>query len=248
MSVVMFGQVDEIKVDGNYFFNDYSSYNNANSKIIGTLTAQANVDFATLNLGVEKPSVKVVSIDANGIVTFKYRMFKDVALKNKFNGNGEKLYYKMTVSEFKKMMSVYYDRLEWKVGFFAVPYKLRFNDFDFESDISLGANLSAKFRFNRMREDGFALEPVIFGLGISKINLDEFNSRIDAPGSSNAFTINSGLLIHVNGKINFGIFYGADFLAKRDNSKYDWKHNGNGWLGAGLNISFSETNPNKGSL
>lgn len=243
MSVSMFGQLDEVKVDGNYFFkfNSQKKLDNV-VKVLSinspdTLkTIQVRNYVASNTYNKEKEAIKVINVSKDSV---EYYLKSDTSTI--------KTVLKMTVEEFRDEMAVYYDRIEWKVGFFAVPFKLRFNDFEFESDISLGTNLSLKYRINRTREDGFALEPLL-GLGITKVNLDEFNSLIDAPGSTSAFTINSGLLFHINSKVNFGLFYGADFLAKRDNSKYDWKHNGNGWLGVGLNITFSETKKNDGDL
>ncbi|MBL7885176.1 MAG: hypothetical protein JNJ52_00380 [Flavobacterium sp.] len=241
MSVSMFGQLEEIKVNGNYYFKYNTEKKNTelNEILIRNTNKDNNTNQDTSDTNKSKDtyivktgSIKVISVKDNK-VTYYYLSDKSDTKKA----------YEISKDEFEKMMSIYYNRLEWKVGFFAVPFKLRFNDFEFESDISLGTNLSFKYRFNRTREDGFALEP-LFGLGITKVNLDEYNSKIESPGSTSAFTINSGLLIHVNGKINFGLFYGGDFLAKKDNSQYDWKHNGNGWLGVGLNITFSETNKN----
>ncbi len=233
-------QLDNIVPNGNYYVKTIPAKTSdrgvSTSEI--TFTNNENKKEEVADVIKKGKSLKVDYIDDSDIVHFK---LANETEKNKLTD------YTLTVKDFKKIMGIKYDRFEWRVGVFAVPFKLRFKDFDFEADVALGANISNKIRIKREREDGFAIEPLI-GFGLSKINLDESNSSIDSPGSTNAFTLNSGLLIHINSRINFGVFYGADILSDKDNKKYDWIYNGNGWLGIGINVAFTDGKSNQGKL
>lgn len=247
--ISMLGQTENVEVGGNYYFKNYPSVTLPTFLKIDDFSSprtSSSFDFKVKNSR-QDYKITVISIDDNSIVTFKYwRFTANASLETSFNGVNGELIYSMPLSEFKKMMGVYYDKYVWKVGFFTVPYKLRFKTFNFESDINVGANLSCKYRLDRKSENGLAIQPLI-GIGITKINLDESNSKITSPGTASAFSINSGIIINITEKVNFGVFYGFDYLADKDNSKYDWIHNGNGWLGLGLNITFSEEDKNKAS-
>ncbi len=235
---------NRIEVDGNYSFKGAAlgAPTAQHSRIDIVNNAMVNsFNFDLFNAG-NNYVVKVISV-SNGIVRFKYWHFSDTNLQSNINnptGTTSKFQYEMSESDFLKMTQVYYDRFEFKVGFFTIPYKLRFKTFNFESDISVGANLVCKIRKNRRVENGFSFQPLI-GIGLTKINLDESNSIITKPSSSNAFTVNTGAVIQLTDKINFGMFYGFDYLSNKDNSQYDWIHNGNGWFGLGFNVSFSES-------
>jgi hypothetical protein len=241
LSTISYAQIETVLPEGNYYVKIIPSKtvdDQGKSTSTVTLLNDSNQKKEVVDEIKSSKYLKVDYIDENDIVHFKFENIDDK--KAVIN-------YTLALKDFKKIMSPYYDRFEWRIGVFAVPFKLRFNDFDFESDIALGANISNKIRFKREREDGFAVEPLV-GFGLSKINLDESNSKIDTPGSTNAFTINTGVLIHLNSKINFGVFYGTDILSDKDNKKYDWIYNGNGWLGLGINVSFTDGKNNQGSL
>jgi hypothetical protein len=144
----------------------------------------------------------------------------------------------MSLDQFKKVTSVYYNRIEWKIGVFTVPFKLRFNDFNFESNVNIGTNIGAKIRTNRRKEKGLAFEPLI-GIGLSAITLNADNSAIESTSNLSAFSINGGLILHITDNVNIGFIGGIDYLSGIDQSKYNWIYNGKCWFGLGVNISFS---------
>jgi opacity protein-like surface antigen len=237
-----FSQTTKIETGGNYYFRNYlPSYSDDAAKLDdGTTTKKVN--FAKLNKG-SRYRITVTSAE-NDVITFKYWDFNDPGTNNSINGKDKDVLYTLSPAEFKGMMSVLYDRYEFRAGFFSVPYKLRFNDFNFESDVTVGMNISCNFRWNREIEHGFSIEPLI-GVGLTKVNTDSSNSKVDEPGSLSAFTVNTGVLLHLTEKINMGVFYGWDNLSEQDYSNSGWEYNGKGWLGIGLNVSFSETDNNK---
>ena len=238
----MSSQVETIVQNGNYFFKNYLPSNNAQANKLKPGVAAAPINYMTNNAG-NHYNVTVQAISGD-LITFKYWHFTNPDTNNAINGVADDALFTINSTEFKTMMGILYDRWEVRAGFFSVPYKLRFNDFDFESDVTVGMNISGFYRWNRKKEHGFAIEPIL-GIGLTKVNVDDSNSNVEESGSLSAFTVNTGLLFHLTEKINLGVFYGFDNLSKKDYENSGWKYNGKGWLGIGLNISFSETNNNK---
>lgn len=159
--------------------------------------------------------------------------------------DGKKTVYSLPLDNFKLSTKPLYNRVDWRVGVYTVPFKLRFGDFNFDANVNLGANIGGKFRWNREVENGLALEP-IFGFGLASIQLDESNSSTASATNVSAFTINTGVLIHITNVINVGLTYGFDNISKNDQNNYNWKYNGKGWLGIGINIAFSGQGNNTG--
>lgn len=229
---MVFGQENEIKKDGNYYFNFPTG-----SQLSNFRTTRNEGDNVISLIEGQKKDVKVKKIDGD-IVTFE---FTDVD-----NKDTNRQFYTLSVSEFKSITAPIYDRIDWRFGVYTVPFKLRFGGFSFDANVNLGTNIGAKIRMNREVENGFALEP-IFGFGIASIKLDESNSNTSTGTNVSAFTINTGVLIHITNAINVGITYGFDNMSKNDQDNYDWKYNGKGWLGIGINVALSNQNNNTGA-
>ena len=49
-----------------------------------------------------------------------------------------------------------------------------------------------------------------------------------------------------NEKFDFNPFL-FDNISKNDQNNYNWKYNGKGWLGIGINVAFSTSNENSGA-
>lgn len=282
-----FGQ-EEIKVDGNYYFN-YPSKENLNSlKNETDLNQKATLSEIQSEIGGSRFRVRVISI-TNNTVNFIFGNFdKKTNLQEKINNQfpienlksrsikkleeilanhqndeglknligeisnnsskiigGKKTVYSLPLDNFKLSTKPLYNRVDWRVGVYTVPFKLRFGDFNFDANVNLGANIGGKFRWNREVENGLALEP-IFGFGLASIQLDESNSSTISATNVSAFTINTGVLIHITNVINVGLTYGFDNISKNDQNNYNWKYNGKGWLGIGINIAFSSQGNNTG--
>jgi hypothetical protein len=229
---------ENIIVNGNYFIDSSINLSEIKNREINTLNE--NDFLKKLNTFIGKRyrlSIKAIEGD---IVYFKFWEFSnDKFLNEKINGTDNEVIYQLSKSDFERLTKVYYDRFEWRSGVYTVPFKLRLSDFDFDANVNLGVNIGAKIRWKRERKDGFALEP-IFGFGLASIKLDQANSKTESPTNVSAFSTNLGLLIHINSDINLGLVLGYDFISNHDQQKYDWKYNGKGWLGIGINIAFSK--------
>lgn len=237
LGVLCYAQ-EEIVVNGNYFLD--SSIN------LDDIQTEADNKFK-VNLNEfrgKKYRLRVKAIEGDQVF-FTFFNFKDSTINTKINGQKNDVVYQLSKSDFERLTSPYYNRVEWRTGFYTVPFKLRFSPFEFDANVNIGANIGAKFRWHREKKNGTALEP-IFGFGLASINLNDSNSMAESATNVSAFSSNIGLLVHVNSDINIGLTFGFDFLSGNDQKKYDWQHNGNGWVGVGINIAFSKESKNTG--
>lgn len=244
-----FGQENDIKKDGNYYFNYISLEDLRSFKSKSETAKSKNIDLVRELVNGNKYRIIVNNVKDDKVY-FRFWKFIDFE-KNKIVNDAEskkdnsKVIYVMSLQDFKDNTKILYNRIDWRVGVYTIPFKLRLSSFNFDANVNLGANLGAKIRWNREVESGLSFEPIL-GFGLASIKLDESNSK--AAGSNNtnvsAFTINTGLLVHVTKSINVGFTFGFDYLSKNDQNNYDWKYNGKGWLGIGINVAFSNQNDN----
>ena len=144
----------------------------------------------------------------------------------------------------------------FSAGAYSIPIRLRpFEaDFEFEANLSLGANVNA--RFSPYRKKAHTYVDVSLGVSITKVNLTEDNSRLGTsgtdPDSNEAFNFEEtktsspaavtfsfgGLLVFAE-NVNIGAYLGYDFISSSDN-KAKWIYNGVPWIGVGVNLSFGK--------
>lgn len=109
-------------------------------------------------------------------------------------------------------------------------------NFDFESSLSLQSNLVFGFG---TRESTSSQLDLSLRIGLTSINLNEKNSSVVEERTASAFTASIGAVWKPSNFANIGAFVGADILGAND-SDIDWLHNGETWLGIGVNISFDQ--------
>lgn len=130
------------------------------------------------------------------------------------------------------------------VGIYTVPFKLRPGEnFDFEAALSLSTNIV--FGFGKKDSAESFLDASI-GIGVTSISLTKDNSTVTENRTATALTLSSGSVIKFTNNANIGLFFGGDFLNSND-SKTDWIHNKNLWIGIGINVTFSKIETNKQS-
>lgn len=123
-----------------------------------------------------------------------------------------------------------------------LPYKLRFGgdhpsrQFDFVSDVTIGASIGAGIRLTRH----FSLGAVV-AVGPTLISI------ADGAGSTSnhgAFTFATGLTFAGPG-VNLAVLTGADYLASR--GSLDWAYHGKWWLGLSVGVNIYDVETERGS-
>lgn len=248
---------EDIKTGGNYYFNYPVAESLLDFKNETAIREGSSLEAVKNEIEGSVFNIHVQNIKKDRVYFIFGNFLGNVSeLETKINKNSiasvpdaksdYKTVYSLPLADFKDNTRPLYNVVDWRVGVFTVPFKLRLSEFSFDANVNLGANLGAKFRMNRKIKNGFSLEPIL-GFGLASIKLDEANSKASESTNISAFTINTGLLIHVNNSINVGFTYGFDHISKNDQNNYDWKYNGKGWLGLGINVAFSSQNDNTGS-
>lgn len=220
---------------GQYYFTKTLDTAETKDKIINEINGELKIK--------RKHIIQIVNFNSKN-VSYRYLTFKNPELKSLYNENNETL--TMSIEDFSFYTKKYFSRLrKWKVGAYTVPIRIRSKNknFEFESNLSLGANIAKGINFSRYGDLGYA--ELSFGISLSKVNLTEDNSDIKSVNeelntlSQSALTTSFGLAVHLAENVNFGLFYGWDFLEGSDQEKLKWIHNKKPWLGFGINISFN---------
>ena len=152
--------------------------------------------------------------------------------------------FELPSESFKKITEPLFKRYKGtNVGVYTVPFRLRGSgdDFDFESSLSLQANLVAGFG-KRTKESSWI--DLSLGIGLTGVNLNSNNSNVTDQRTASAFTVSSGLVVKPSKFANLGLFLGWDNLSASDRD-VDWVHNGNLWVGLGINVSFNTITTNQ---
>jgi len=139
---------------------------------------------------------------------------------------------------FNKITTPLYSRYKGtSVGVYTIPFRLRGidDDFDFESSLSLQANLVAGFG-KRTSENSWI--DLSLGIGLTGVNLTSKNSDVTEQTTASTCTISSGIVLKPSKVANIGLFIGWDNLGANDKD-VNWKFNGDMWLGLGININFN---------
>ena len=235
--MIIFSQDKEYLVEnGQYYFTKTLKNSVAKQKLENK---SLDDDFEIIR----KHIVQIVSFDSK-TVSYRYLTFKNDKLKSTYNNDDE--IFEMSIEDFTYYTSKYLTRFRnWKVGAYTVPIRIRSkgNNFEFESNLSLGANITKGINFSRYGDYGYA--DFSFGISLTKVNLNENNSDLETVNpdlntlSQSALTTSFGLTVHLDKNVNFGIFYGWDFLEGSDQEKLKWIHNKKPWLGFGINVSFN---------
>ncbi|WP_081212512.1 hypothetical protein [Salegentibacter sediminis] len=222
----------------------------------GPLELQTRSDGKT-DIGVPLDSKIFFIYEDEDYVYYKYWPFNSDKLKkiyNKFihnhltedsivspNGLGYEVvnHFYMEKEKFRELTAPIYSHFKGvSVGAYTVPFRLRGigGDFDFESALSLQANMILGFGSYNSERSWLDLS---FGIGLTGVKLDPKNSDVLEDRTANAFTTSMGVLLKPKPYANLGMFLGWDFLGRNDN-EVNWQYNKEPWLGLGINISFNE--------
>jgi len=183
-------------------------------------------------------------------VFFRFWKFPSEENTRTYNidSDGENMVFSMSKLDFENLTKPYYNKFRgFKYGAYTVPIRLRSSNdvFEFDSNLSLGANILGRIGISRFKENSFL--DLSFGISVTKVNLNKENSILGTVGSDfqnidvlspAALTISLGLLVNLAENVNIGAYLGWDRLSSADN-KAQWIYNNKPWTGIGLNISFN---------
>ncbi|MGB5943270.1 MAG: hypothetical protein WBG71_10340 [Leeuwenhoekiella sp.] len=170
------------------------------------------------------------------------------SIKDTLRGSKDIAIFSMTKENFGHYTKKMYARLRgFEYGTYTVPIRLRSNDnnFEFDANLSLGANIISRISLNRYSK--YSYVDFSFGVSLSKINLDPSNSLLGVENtdfaeieklSPSAITFSTGILLNLAKNVNFGAYVGWDYLSSAD-QKADWIYNKKPWLGIGINVLLS---------
>ncbi|OUS00377.1 hypothetical protein A9Q86_10415 [Flavobacteriales bacterium 33_180_T64] len=262
MSICFFIKTNaqDLKIGNNYFFTeDQISINEDSIKVDGKALKGENIQIKSghqiriLDIKDKKVYFKYLNFreskefkknkESNPTEEGKYTPFQ--ALYNTNEVTEKTKIFSMPKDDFEKFTKVLYNRFRgFKYGGYTVPIRLRKNDdsFEFNSNISLGANVIARFGLKKKEHMYIDLS---LGISITKVDLNSDNSLLGTQGtdfadietlSPTAFTYTFGVLFNLAENVNLGAYLGWDRLQSSDN-KTQWIYNRKPWLGIGLNIS-----------
>jgi hypothetical protein len=177
-------------------------------------------------------------------IYFKYWNFKDGT--SQFTTYNNDKVFSIEKSKFDQLVQPLFRRYKGvSFGAYTIPFRLRSigggDDFDFESSLSLQANLVFGFGSKYKQESWFDAS---IGIGLTGINLNDKNSLVTEDRTASAFTFSFGAVVKPAKYANIGIFMGWDFLGKQDN-EIKWDYDGKTWIGIGINVSFNEVKTEK---
>ena len=132
-------------------------------------------------------------------------------------------------------------RPSFTAGTVLIPVKLRFNNFEFSKDVTLGPFIGAKWLVNRFHPYYFSLG---ITSGISSVRLTKANTDtdiIDEVQDIAAFSYSIGAIFEFN-NVQLGLFAGKDAInnnrTRNDQMGYNWKYQDKWWLSIGFGYSI----------
>ena len=228
-------QENKLTTENIYYFNTSLNLNETNKLFVNTFTNSTSAE-------VKKFHQIIVKSIKDDIVEYTYLNFTNEKNSKIYNG----IIYKLPLADFEKYTNLYYGRWrKFQVGAYTIPFRIRSKNknFEFESNLSLGANIIKGVNISRFYEKGHV--DFSAGIALTKIDLNEDNSSIKDIDdelntlSESALTFSLGVTINFNEYANFGIFYGWDFLDGNSQESVKWIHNKKPWIGFGINVSFN---------
>ncbi len=180
---------------------------------------------------------------------WRWSAIKDIDLKLKYNEkNGIPIYFRISkqdlLTKTRKHFNIWFKKGASHItaGTLIIPVKLRFNQFDFSKDVTLGPFVGWRTRLHNSSQSFISIG---FNVGITSVTLNEGNAmkedktKIEKSVDLAAFTWSYGAILEFN-KVQIGIFSGYDNIS--ENSGYKWNYQNRPWLSVGLGYSILSRN------
>jgi len=172
-------------------------------------------------------------------VVISFWNYNDSTRYRKFNASvakpDEKRFFLVSQEDFANNTKArYHLRPSFTAGTVIIPIKIRFSEFDFSKDITLGTTVGARMRLSSYA-DNYA--NLLVGFGVSSVSLDSLSTSgtIMQPVDRSALTPSLGFVLEF-ASVQVGIFTGIDYIS--DNSQTNWRYHGKPWLSTGFGYSI----------
>ncbi|QNF31365.1 hypothetical protein HUW51_00995 (plasmid) [Adhaeribacter swui] len=181
-------------------------------------------------------------VDATSVIIYFWDWADKSNLSKTFNytysgdTKGERKYFRVSIANLKNKAIPRYIR--WKTtltaGTAIIPIKVRFNNFDFNKDFTLGPTIGVRWRIAK-HTDNFL--NAMLGFGVTSVTLDSASTDGALKANTDRFAVTPsfGLLLEFD-NVQVGLFTGMDYLSKKEN--IDWRYQGKSWFSVGLGYTI----------
>jgi len=193
---------------------------------------EANVIFRVLEI--TDSEVKLMAIPFKG-KSNKQKKEDSIANLNKIVKSeyyNDKV-YTISLKDFNAFSESFKFEDRISVGLLTLPFRARPQD-EFSFDTEFNLSTSVNFRLGEFKGSSFNWQ---LGAGISSVGLNSENALGVSSGESQdvaTLTLFTGLMLEYK-KIQIGLYAGVDQINNQSN--YQWKSNGNLWLGFGIGFN-----------
>lgn len=159
----------------------------------------------------------------------------DLRLAFNRTGGDERRYFAVSPTDLSdRAVRIFPKGWSFTAGTILVPVKMRFADFRFSKDITLGPSFGGRWRTSHTNE--WFLH-TLFSFGITSVSLDSVSTggSVPQPLDLAAVTPSLGVVMDFDG-FQFGVFSGVDLIS--DNERFNWAYHGEPWLSIGLGYSI----------
>ncbi|PZR39447.1 MAG: hypothetical protein DI538_06810 [Azospira oryzae] len=182
----------------------------------------------------------VAKKNADTVVVRFWNWTSDASLRKEYNYVDEaeqiRKYFLMSFNDFNdKSVKRYSTVPTFTAGTVVVPVKLRFSEFDFSKDVTIGPTIGARFRLSHYNNNYLNL---LFGMGISSVSLDSASTsgKVKKITDRPALTPSLGVVFEFIQNVQAGIFIGKDYISNKED--VGWAYQGKTWLSIGLGITI----------
>lgn len=201
---------------------------------------QVTLDGQTIKLNVQPPrlparySVVDVRKDSTIVRFWDWVGEPDLQAMYVVDPEGPKFFAIATSALAQRSTRIHSRAPTFTAGVVLIPVKMRFGEFDFSKDVTLGPSAGMRLRTSNYN-DWYASAMISFGITSVSVDSASSNGSVKEPLNLSAVTPALGLVLDFDG-FQLGAFTGIDLIS--NNSRFNWTYHGQPWLSIGLGYSI----------
>jgi len=147
-------------------------------------------------------------------------------------------YLLVSFYDFERIAIPYYFRNSkplFTCGTVLLPIKMRFKEFDFSKDFTLGPVFGLRWRISKLRQNHINL---LAGIGVTSFSLDSLSTEGGVSNVSEraGITPSIGVVFSFDNIMQVGLFVGKDYVSQKED--ISWKYQGKTWLSVGIGFTM----------